>query len=259
MRRARATHSPPLHAVFSGVRSHACARALAHRCEYWQEPWQKLFDKCARNHVVKHLLASPGMADDDTPPLTTWCVEVLTPTRSNKAQSARGVSVHMLLDDYIATTSEDDPADGLGKVLFPRIGLEAMLPNGELNTQPVEVVVKGVTVVKPPGTVPTLVPTPIRFQVRSIARGGGARLRQMGDKLFYYTPSAIELEEEDPSEWGHARATLNKMRRGKKKAKKSKRDGEMSEGEVSETDSLGSLNKKARGLFKETASWGARP
>ena len=53
------------------------------------------------------------------------------------------------------------------------------------------------------------------------------------------------------------------VRNSASKSAGKKRAGEESEGECpSETDSLGSLSKRARGLFiyfKESAAWGMRP
>ena len=93
-------------------------------------------------------------------------------------------------------------------------------------------------------------------------------LPQVEGKMYYYTPSAIELEEADPAEWTRASADLNnasrrrskkKSPRGKDKATGKKRSGDDSEGECpSETDSLKSLSKRTRGLFQESAAWGAR-
>ena len=71
--------------------------------------------------------------------------------------------------------------------------------------------------------------------------------------MYYYTPSAIELAKEDPSKWPKAKESFSKggkTRRGKKAKEQGgkKRAGEDSqeEGEVSDTDSLASLNKRAK-------------
>ena len=192
------------------------------------------------------------------PDLTVWSVQALTPRNSHvERQSARGVTVHMLLKGYYATTVAEDEADGFGKKPLPKIACSASLPNGKLNTVPVELEIGGETVTKPPGTVPLLAMTRVRAQVRSIMKAGTARGHTEGGVFYYYTPSAVEAGNVDTSKWKVGSASFSKTRRGHKKGHGQKRAaGESSaeEGEVSDSDSLASLNKKVKSA---SVGWGS--
>ena len=73
---------------------------------------------------------------------------------------------------------------------------------------------------------------------------------------YYYTPSAIEAGDVDTSKWEVGKASFTKTRRGKKVRGKKRAAGESSaeEGELSDTDSLASLNKRVRGA---AVGWGS--
>ena len=90
--------------------------------------------------------------------------------------------------------------------------------------------------------------------MRSAAKAGTARINQEGGVFYYYTPSALEAGDVDTSKW--AVGNMDKTRRGKSRGRgkgKKRTTGESSaeEGELSDADSLASLNKKVKN------AWGA--